>query len=64
MAENKDRFVCVYKQGLMAESKILVDKLTGVHYLFHAVGHSGGMTVLLDENGKPVIDKSVLNKHK
>lgn len=35
--------------------EIWVDKITGVNYLFHFAGHSGGLTPLLDENGKPVI---------
>ena len=41
-------------------TKIIIDKKTGVNYLFHGLGSAGGLTVLLDENGKPVIDKSGL----
>jgi len=36
---------------------ILRDKDTGVHYLYVAAGYGGGLTVLLDENGQPVIDE-------
>lgn len=50
------RFEKIYKQGGGA-MEIWVDKETGVHYLYHSGGYGGGLTVLLDENGKPVISK-------
>ena len=53
MAKDK-RFKKVYKQG-WDYIEIWVDTKTGVNYLFHQSGHAGGITVLLDENGKPVI---------
>ena len=53
----KKRFEMVYTQGGLSGTEIWVDKETGVHYLFHNTGYAGGMTVLLDENGKPVIAK-------
>lgn len=49
------RFVSVYKQGTLDVIEILVDKETGVHYLFRSNGYAGGMTVLLDEEGQPVV---------
>ena len=30
-------------------------KETGVNYLFHAGGNAGGLTPLLDRDGKPVV---------
>ena len=48
------RFEKVYTQG-MGSMEIWVDKETGVNYLYHQSGYSGGMTVLLDKDGKPVI---------
>ena len=36
---------------------VFVDKETGVNYLFAQGGYAGGLTVLLDENGKPIITK-------
>lgn len=48
------RFEKVYSQG-MGSVEILVDKETGVNYLFHSSGYAGGMTVLLDKYGKPVV---------
>ncbi len=53
MAEEK-RFEKVYSQGL-GSIKILVDKETGVNYLFCSSGYAGGLTVLLDKDGKPII---------
>ena len=35
--------------------EIWVDKETGVNYIFHACGNAGGLTPLLDREGKPVI---------
>ena len=35
---------------------ILKDKQTGVHYLYVASGYGGGLTALLDSEGKPVMD--------
>ena len=49
------RFEKVYSQGTMTTMEIWVDKETGVNYLFHASGYAGGMTPLLDRDGKPVI---------
>ena len=53
MAKDK-RFEKIYAQG-MGAIEIWVDKETGVNYLFHASGYAGGLTVLLDKDGKPVI---------
>ena len=49
MAKEK-RFEKVYSQGL-GEVKIMVDRITGVNYVF--IG--GGVTPLLDSEGKVVI---------
>lgn len=49
------RFEKVYKQGSIDMMEIWVDKETGVNYLYHSAGYSGGLTVLLDKDGKPVI---------
>ncbi len=57
MAEDK-RFVRTYSQsgGLTGNRmEIWVDQKTGVNYLYSASGYSGGLTVLLDRDGKPVI---------
>jgi len=49
------RFVKVYSQGGMLAVDILVDKETGVNYIYRQSGYGGGLTVLLDKDGKPVI---------
>ena len=53
----KDRFVEVYSQGVVNVAKILVDTETGVNYLLGSHGkHAGtGMSVLVDQDGKPVV---------
>ena len=53
MAKEK-RFQKVYSQD-MGGVEILVDKETGVNYIFCTSGSAGGLTVLLDREGKPVI---------
>ena len=50
-----ERFKKVYSQGSLNVMEIWVDKETGVNYVFHASGYAGGMTPLLDKEGKPVI---------
>lgn len=55
MKENDKRFLKIYTQGMMEGIQIWVDRQTGVQYLFQFSGYSGGVTPLLDENGKPVI---------
>lgn len=52
---NKERFEKVYSQGKVNVTEIWVDKETGVNYLYHVSGYSGGLTPLLDREGKPVI---------
>ncbi len=54
-----DRFEKVYTQGALTTMEIWVDKETGVNYLFHASGYAGGMTPLLDRDGKPVVSPIV-----
>ena len=54
MAKKEDRFVKVHSEA-MGGRMILVDKVTGVNYLFVSVGYGGGLTPLLDREGKPII---------
>ena len=54
MAKKEERFVKIHSEA-MGGRMILVDKVTGVNYLFHSTGYAGGMTVLVDREGKPVI---------
>lgn len=54
MAKEK-RFEKVYSQGALDVIEIFVDKETGVNYMFRQNGHAGGLTPLLDRDGKPVV---------
>jgi hypothetical protein len=52
------RFIVIHKQsgGLTGiHISILQDKQTGANYIFTTSGYSGGLTALLDKDGKPVI---------
>ena len=53
MAKEK-RFIKIYSQSL-GSMEIWVDKVTGVNYIYRQSGYSGGLTVLVDAEGKPVI---------
>ena len=53
------RFERIYSQGTLTMTEIWVDKETGVNYVFHTSGNAGGMTPLLDREGKPVISPIV-----
>ena len=54
MAKKEERFVRIYSENMGSEA-ILVDRLTGVHYLFVQSGYAGGLTPLLDRDGKPIV---------
>ncbi len=51
----RNRFEKVYTQGSIDVMEIWIDTETGVNYLYHQVGYSGGLTPLLDKDGKPVV---------
>ncbi|MFR1611471.1 MAG: DUF6440 family protein [Anaerobutyricum soehngenii] len=55
----EERFEKIYSQGALTTTEIWVDKETGVNYLYHACGDSGGLTPLLDRDGKPVISQAI-----
>ena len=55
MKQPEERFVKTYTQGSFNITEIWVDKMTGVNYLFRGSGSSGGLTVLVDKNGKPIV---------
>ncbi len=52
---SEDRFDKIYSQGVLNVVEIWVDRETGVNYLYRASGNAGGLTVLLDAEGKPVV---------
>lgn len=57
MARKDERFVKMLDEGsgFSWQRTIWVDRETGVNYLWVASGHCGGLTVLLDRDGKPVV---------
>ena len=54
MATEK-RFVKIWSDGAFGSNEIWVDTQTGVNYFYHISGNAGGLTVLLDRDGKPVV---------
>ena len=59
--KDNNRFEKVYSQGALNVIEIWVDKETGVNYMFQQGGYAGGLTPLLDREGKPIISP-VINK--
>jgi len=61
MAKKDERFIITEKDGGTFSSKgdirIIVDKQTGVNYMWITSGYAGGLTPLLDAAGKPIITK-------
>ena len=58
MVTREDRFKKVLvDSGGMTENRfeIYVDKKTGVNYLFSCCGNAGGLCVLVDREGKPIV---------
>ena len=64
MEQNKKRFVRTYTQGALSTMEIWVDTQTGVNYLFQTSGYAGGLTPLLDRDGKPVLSAMPVREEK
>lgn len=54
--KEEQRFEKTYTQGKLEGIEIWVDKETGVQYIVHFAGNLGGLTPLLDTDGKPMVD--------
>ena len=62
---DNDRFILIHENDLDQNSghpfvnagfaRIIVDTVTGVQYLSNKVGSGNGLTVLVDQNGKPLL---------
>ena len=53
-----DRFICAEVSGGAFDTqvcRVLIDRKTGVNYLWTAAGYAGGLTVLVDAEGKPIV---------
>ena len=61
MPKEDDRFLVIHKEGNALANdglrQLLVDKKTGVTYLFIRSGYGAGLTPLLNPDGTPVITK-------
>ena len=58
-AMDEKRFVRIYKQETLTTLlEIWMDRDTGVNYLYRRNGNTGGMTVLVDRDGKPLIGQT------
>lgn len=58
MAWGKKRFIKTWQEGSQlgdGSKQVWVDTETGVNYLYINSGYSGGLTPLLDRDGKPII---------
>ena len=56
MAKTEQRFIKVMgESAFISSNEVLVDTQTGVQYLYHAAGNSGGLTVMVDAEGKPLL---------
>ncbi|MCL2738316.1 MAG: DUF6440 family protein [Bacteroidales bacterium] len=54
---DKDRFLIGARKGALKGFRVITDTKTGVQYLFIWDGYAGGLTVLVDKEGKPLIGK-------
>ena len=54
MARKEERFIRIHSENMGCE-QILVDKKTGVNYLFACSGYAGGLCVMVDRDGKPIV---------
>ena len=56
--EKTNRFICTEISGSAlgaTQQRVLVDRKTGVNYLWTASGYAGGLTVLVDADGRPIV---------
>ena len=62
----KQRFIETYSQGISNVRKVIVDTETGVNYLLASSEMTSGcgLTVLMDQDGKPVITPYVEKQKK
>ncbi len=62
MAKDLKRFVWADRESkIFKEISVIVDTVTGVNYLFVEHGNGAGLTPLIDENGKPIVTRVILD---
>lgn len=58
MAKKEKRFIKLEAESggfTMPGTTVLVDRLTGVNYLYVSSGYGGGLTPLLNRDGTPIV---------
>lgn len=53
----RKRFEKIHQEGMLSGMSIMRDNATGVLYLVAAEGFGGGVTVMVDRDGKPLVDE-------
>ena len=61
--KKQSRFVCVDRHGTPRDVEIWVDTQTGVNYVFIRESLAGGLSPLLDANGKPIVSEEYIRKN-
>ena len=63
MSKDPKRFVWRDKEmkGIYREADVIVDTETGVNYLLVVYGNGAGLTPLIDENGKPIVTRVIVD---
>ncbi len=51
------RFEDIYTEGKLAVTKVIRDNETGVLYMVYQAGYGMGLTVMVDPEGTPLVDK-------
>lgn len=50
-----NRFITMQNFNAPGETSIIIDSETKVMYLWHSESYKGGLTVMFDANGKPLL---------
>ena len=61
MSKDENRFVWLKSEGFFKEARVIVDTETGVNYLFVVYGNGAGLTPLIDENGRPIVTRVIVD---
>lgn len=57
--DKQEHFITKLVEGIALSETgyrlVMVDRETGVNYLYVHAGYSGGLTVMVDADGKPIV---------
>ncbi|WP_301108017.1 DUF6440 family protein [Sporosarcina sp.] len=54
------RFEVVEKQGKLEVFRVILDNQTGVLYMSHSAGYGLGLTAMVDQEGRPMLDEEYI----